>query len=84
MPLVANVTAQPVTDVAELKRLLVVQVTDLVRWRESIETLHGLGVSRFVEIGGRILAPIVKRIVPDAETMSIVSMQTVEQAVRDL
>ena len=84
VPLVANVTAQPVTDVAELKRLLVVQVTDLVRWRESIETLHGLGVSRFVEIGGRILAPIVKRIVPDAETMSIVSMQTVEQAVRDL
>jgi len=84
VPIVTNVTAQPVSDVAEIKRLLVVQVTELVRWRESIETLHAMGVGRFVEIGGRILAPIVKRIVPDAETISITSMQTVEQAVRDL
>jgi [acyl-carrier-protein] S-malonyltransferase len=84
VPVIANVTAAPVADVAELKRLLVEQVTGLVRWRDSIEALHLLGVHRFVEIGGRILAPIVKRIVPDAETISIVSMQTVEQAVRDL
>ncbi len=84
LPLIANVTAAPVVDAAEIKQLLVVQVTGLVRWRDSIEALHALGVSRFVEVGGRILAPIVKRILPDAETMSITSMQGVEQAARDL
>ncbi len=84
VPVVVNVTAAPVSDVEELKRLLVLQVTGLVRWRESIETLQALGVTRFVEFGGRILAPIVKRILPEAETMSIVTMANLEQAVRDL
>jgi len=84
VPVIANVTAAPVSDVDELKRLLVLQVTGLVRWRESIDTLSALGVTRFVEFGGRILTPIVKRIAPHAESLSILSMAHMEQAVRDL
>ncbi len=72
VPIVANVTAAPVTDPAELRRLLVEQVTAAVRWRESIAFMAGAGVSLFVECGaGKVLAGLVKRIAADASGLSI-------------
>ena len=63
LPLIANVTAAPVTDPEAIRRLLVEQVTGLVRWRESIEYLLGQGTTQFVEIGaGSVLSGLVKRI----------------------
>lgn len=63
VPLVANVRASPVTDPAEIVRLLVEQVTGTVRWRESIIYMAGAGVSRVVEVGaGKVLCGLVKRI----------------------
>ena len=63
VPLVANVTAVPVTDPAEIKRLLVEQVTGLVRWRESVIALKERGVTTVVELGaGKVLSGLVKRI----------------------
>jgi [acyl-carrier-protein] S-malonyltransferase len=72
-PIVANVTAQPVTDPEVIRRLLVEQVTGRVRWRESMVWLAGEGgVSRFVELGaGRVLTGMAKRIAPDAETLAL-------------
>ena len=68
-PLVANVTARPTHDPDEIRRLLVVQVTGRVRWRESMEWLVAEGgVTRFAEAGsGKVLSGMAKRIAPDAE-----------------
>lgn len=73
-PVIANVSAQPVTDVLEIKRLLTEQVTGSVRWVESIQTLAGLGVTEFIEFGpGSVLTGMVKRIVGNAKTFNISS-----------
>jgi [acyl-carrier-protein] S-malonyltransferase len=74
VPVVANVTAQPVSDPDEIRRLLVAQVTGTVRWRECVLTMKGLGVDSLVEAGaGKVLAGLAKRI--DKE-ISSVSLQT--------
>jgi [acyl-carrier-protein] S-malonyltransferase len=71
-PLVANVTARPVEKPAEIKRLLVQQVTAMVRWRESMLFLAASGVEEIAEIGaGRILVGLVKRIAPDIAVRSV-------------
>lgn len=63
VPVVSNVRASPVTDPAEIVRLLVEQVTGTVRWRESIIYMAGAGVNRMVEVGaGKVLCGLVKRI----------------------
>ncbi len=63
VPLIANVTAAPVEDPAEIRRLLVEQVTGMVRWRESCLALKDKGVDTLVEIGsGKVLSGLVRRI----------------------
>lgn len=63
VPVVSNVRASPVTDPAEIVRLLVEQVTGTVRWRESVIYMAGAGVNRMVEVGaGKVLCGLVKRI----------------------
>jgi [acyl-carrier-protein] S-malonyltransferase len=84
VPLYANVTAAPVEDPAEIRRLLVEQVTGMVRWRESVAAMAEAGVTHFVEFGGKVLSPMVKRIAPDARTTSVVSMEDIEALVKEL
>lgn len=63
VPLVANVTAAPVADPAEIRALLVKQVTSTVRWRESVAFMAEQGVTRLVEVGtGKVLSGLTKRI----------------------
>jgi len=68
-PVVTNVTARPTHDPAEIRRLLVEQVTGRVRWRESMLWMAGEGgVTRFAEAGaGKVLSGMAKRLAPDAE-----------------
>jgi [acyl-carrier-protein] S-malonyltransferase len=67
VPVVANVTAGPITDPAEIVRRLVEQVTGTVRWRESVAYMAGQGVSAFYELGaGKVLSGLVKRIADGA------------------
>ncbi|HEX7389606.1 MAG TPA: ACP S-malonyltransferase [Acidiphilium sp.] len=71
VPVIANVTAAKVTDPTEISTRLVEQVTGTVRWRESVGTMLGLGVTRFVELGsGKVLSGLARRIAPDAEALS--------------
>jgi [acyl-carrier-protein] S-malonyltransferase len=84
VPLYANFTAAPVSDPAEIRRLLVEQVTGLVRWRESVAAMAGAGVTHFVEFGGKVLAPMVKRIAPDAQVTSVVTMADLDALVREI
>ena len=72
VPLVANVTAEPVSDPAMIRTLLVRQVTATVRWRESIGFMAGRGVTTFVECGaGKVLSGLVRRIVEGAGGLSV-------------
>jgi [acyl-carrier-protein] S-malonyltransferase len=72
VPLVANVTAGPLTDPAAIRDCLVRQVTGTVRWRESVAYMAGQGVMRFVEVGaGKVLAGLVKRIAEGASAVSV-------------
>jgi [acyl-carrier-protein] S-malonyltransferase len=84
VPLYANVIAAPVTDPDRIRELLVEQVTGVVRWRESIEEMVREGVSEFVEIGGKVLTPMVKRIAPDAKVTSVVTIEDVEALAREI
>jgi [acyl-carrier-protein] S-malonyltransferase len=84
VPLYANVTAAPVTDPAEIRRLLVEQVTGMVRWRESVLAMSAAGVDHFVEFGGKVLGAMVKRIAPEAKVTSIVSMEDIEALAKEI
>jgi [acyl-carrier-protein] S-malonyltransferase len=84
VPLYANVTAAPARDPAEIRHLLVEQVTGMVRWRESIAAMFEAGVTQFVEFGGKVLSPMVKRIAPDARTMSVVTMDDIEALAKEI
>ncbi|PSJ38063.1 ACP S-malonyltransferase [Allosphingosinicella deserti] len=82
--LYANVIAAPVSDADEIRRLLVEQVTGMVRWRESVAAMAEAGVSHFVEFGGKVLGPMVKRIVPDATVTSVVTMDDIDALVKEI
>ncbi|MXO50304.1 ACP S-malonyltransferase [Erythrobacter gaetbuli] len=83
VPLFANVTASRVTDPAEEQRLLVEQVTGRVRWRESVIAMREAGIERFVELGGKVLGPMVGRIDKEAATVSLVSMEDLENFAKE-
>ncbi len=84
VPLFANVTAQPESDPVTIRNLLVEQVTGMVRWRESVGNMFDAGVEEFVEIGGKVLGPMVKRIAPDAKVTSVISIENVEALAKEL
>jgi [acyl-carrier-protein] S-malonyltransferase len=78
LPVYANVTASRVTDPDEERALLVEQVTGQVRWRESVLQMHADGAQQFVELGAKVLSPMVGRTVKEAESLSLVTMADLE------
>lgn len=85
VPIVANVTGQPVTDENEIKQLLVEQLTSPVRWVDCVKTMRENGVNVFIELGpGRVLSGLVRRIVPDAVTFCIEDPKSFEETVNAL
>jgi len=84
VPVYANVTAAPSQDPAEIRALLVEQVTGMVRWRESVAAMAAAGVEEFVEFGGKVLGPMVKRIAPDAKVTSVLTMEDIDALVKEI
>lgn len=84
VPLFANVTAAMTADPEDVRRLLVEQVTGRVRWRESAAAMKEAGVDQFVELGGKVLAPMIKRSADDVTVTSIVSMDDIEALAKEL
>ena len=84
LPVFANVTAAVVSDPAEVQRLLVEQVTGRVRWRESVIAMQAAGVEHFVELGGKVLGPMIGRCVQDVSVVSVVTMADVEALAQTL
>src|SRR4051794_16012899 len=78
VPVYANVTAEPETDPDAIRSQLVDQVTGMVRWRESVANMFDAGAHEFVEVGGKVLGAMVKRIVPDANVKSAVTIEDIE------
>jgi len=72
VPVVANITAAPVSDPDAIRDLLVRQVTGLVRWRECVSALKSLGATSLVECGaGKVLTGLAKRIEPDLAALAL-------------
>ena len=82
--LFANVTASVVTDPAEVQRLLVEQVTGRVRWRESAIAMGEAGVTHFVELGGKVVGPMIKRSAGEVEVASASGMAEIEELAKSL
>lgn len=84
LPLYANVTASAVDDPAEEQRLLVEQVCGRVRWRESVLAMRTAGIEHFVELGGKVLGPMIGRIDGEAKVTSVISMQDIEALAKEI
>lgn len=84
VPLYANVTAAPVTDPEEERALLVEQVTGRVRWRESVLAMRADGVEHFVELGGKVVGPMVGRIDREAKVTSLVTLNDLEAFAKEI
>jgi [acyl-carrier-protein] S-malonyltransferase len=84
VPLFANVTGAADNDPDAIRNQLVEQVTGMVRWRESVANMVDAGVDEFVEMGGKVLGPMVKRIAPDAKVTSVVTIEDVEAAAKEI
>jgi [acyl-carrier-protein] S-malonyltransferase len=85
VPLIANVTAAPVSDPDAIRRLLVEQVTAPVRWRECVLAMKEAGVDAVVELGaGKVLAGLVKRIDRDLAASSVQGPAEIEAFLKGL
>lgn len=84
LPIYANVTASLVSDPSEERDLLVQQVTGRVRWRESVLAMRAAGTEQFVELGGKVLGPMIGRIDKEAQVRSVVTMEQIEELAKEL
>lgn len=84
VPLFANVTAAVASEPVDVQRLLVEQVCGRVRWRESVIAMKDAGVDSFVELGGKVLGPMIGRSVTDVSVTSVVTMADIEALAKDL
>jgi [acyl-carrier-protein] S-malonyltransferase len=79
-PIVANFDAQPNTDPARIRRLLVRQVDGVVRWEDSVRAMVAGGVTHALEIGpGKVLAGLVKRIAQGVKVLSVGDARSLDQ-----
>jgi [acyl-carrier-protein] S-malonyltransferase len=80
VPVIANVVAATVVDPDEIRRLLVEQVTGMVRWRESVQVMKDAGVDTLIELGsGKVLSGLAKRINPEVTGISVGTPQDIEE-----
>ena len=78
IPIIANTTAQPVTNVKQVKAELLTQLCQRVQWQPSIEYMINEGVSTFIEIGpGEVLSGLLRRINREAKTVNIGDADTI-------
>ena len=79
VPLIANVIASETVDPAQIRKLLVEQVTGMVRWRESVLYMKQHGVSETIELGaGKVLSGLTKRIDGDMTGRAIGTPKDIE------
>lgn len=84
-PIIANFSAEPVTETAEIKDLLVKQVTGRVRWRETMQKAQTLAVTHVVEVGtGKVLSGLFKRACKDMTVSGLETPEEIENFIKNL
>ena len=79
-PVVANATAQPLSDPEELRSELSAQLCGCVRWMQSVEYIASAGVTRFIEFGpGKTLTGLAKRIAPNASALAVADLDAIRR-----
>ncbi len=82
--IVSNVTAKPVNNGEEIKKLLIEQIEKPVRWRESVINMIGLDTDRFIEIGpGKVLSGLIKRIDRNIKLNQVNNLIDVKNLIND-
>jgi [acyl-carrier-protein] S-malonyltransferase len=77
--LISNVTAEEIINIDELKELLIKQIENRVRWRESVINMINNNVNHFIEIGpGKVLSGLVKRINKEVKISTINNQNDIE------
>jgi [acyl-carrier-protein] S-malonyltransferase len=77
--LISNVTAQEIKNKEDLKNLLIKQIENRVRWRESVINMIENGVNHFIEIGpGKVLSGLVKRINKEVKINTVNNQNDIE------
>ena len=85
IPYVANVTAEYMTDAADVKPLLMKQVSSSVRWEQSVRAMLADGVDTFIEIGpGKTLAGFMKKIDRTVKVLNIEKLEDVDKVVEEV
>jgi len=78
IPVIANVSAKPLSNAADIIDELAKQIRSPVQWFRTVEYLKNHGVTKYIEIGpGKVLTGLVKRVHPDAETVNIGTLEEV-------
>lgn len=82
---VANVSAEEVTNKNEIKEALVTQVNNAVKWEQSVKYMISHGIDTFIEIGsGKVLSGLVKKISSDVKTYNIEDLESMEKTISEL
>ena len=85
IPLISNVSAEPITDHKEIIKNLISQVTGTVRWRETMALMHEHGITDMVELGaGKVLSGLAKRSYKDINSISVGSVEEIEELANNL
>ena len=82
IPLIANVTAEPVNEIAQIRKLLISQLTNPVRWAESMSNLVSLGVDTFIEVGpGKVLKGLMRRIDRNVTVLNADTAESIDKII---
>lgn len=81
-PFFSTIEVRVLDDPEELRMVMGQQIARPVRWQQSVEAMHALGVDTFIELGvGDVLSGLIKRILPDTRTLHVVDSKTLDETV---
>ncbi|RDI47493.1 ACP S-malonyltransferase [Falsibacillus pallidus] len=85
IPVVANVSAQPMSEATDIKEKLIEQLYSPVLWEDTVETMLKNGVDTFIEIGpGKVLSGLIKKVDRSAKTYSVQDMESLDAVLASL
>lgn len=85
IPFFSTIEVRPLSDPEEIRAVMGKQIANPVKWQQSVEAMHAMGVDTFIEIGvGDVLSGLIKRIVPGVRTLRVVDSKTLDDTVQAL
>ena len=85
IPFFSTIEVRPLSDPEEIRVVMGRQIASPVKWHQSVEAMHALGVDTFIEVGvGDVLSGLIKRIVPGVRTLRVVDSKTLDETVQQL